>query len=224
MAACRGLQIAAAGSSYVNYRRWGGQRWSCPPVNRWTSTWSIVGAGPAGLADRDPPQAARRRAGRRGLGRRGREGLRGRRPHPLRRGDRPDRPRPAAAGMARGPGPAAQDRGHRGRVPVSSDRPAALRLPNHVHAEAHGQPRQFRRLARQRLPLSRPQGRGARRRDLSGLPGRRGADRRQGRGRRRRHRRHGHRPATASRRPSFTRGMELRGQVHDLRRGRARHR
>ena len=46
------------------------------------------------------------------------------------------------------------------------------------------------------------QGRGARGRDLSGLPGRRGADRRQGRGGRRRHGRHGRRPRTASRRPT----------------------
>ena len=85
----------------------------------------IVGAGPAGLA-----AAIRLKQLAPGhLGRRGREGLRGRRAHPLRRRDRPDRARPRCCptGAARTP---------RSRRAVTDDRfyllgPAgALRLPN----------------------------------------------------------------------------------------------
>ncbi len=52
---------------------------------------------------------------------------------------------------------------------------------------------------------------GARRRDLSGLRGRRSAVRRERRGRRRRDRRHGRRQGPPAQGP-FTRGMELRGK------------
>ena len=56
------------------------------------------------------------------------EGLRSRRPHPLRRGDRSDRPRPPPARMAERSGPAAQDRGYERRVPVPQ-KSRGLRLP-----------------------------------------------------------------------------------------------
>ena len=176
----------------------------------------IVGAGPAGLAAAIRLKQLSPEHRRRG----GREGLRGRRPYPLRRGDRSDRPRPAAAGLAQR-GHADQDRGHRRPLLLAraSRRAAAAELPD---AAADEQPRQLHRLARQRLPLARHQGRGARRRDLSGLRRRRGAVRRERRGRRRRHRRHGHRQGRQAARTSFTRGMELRAQIHAVRRRRAR--
>ena len=85
----------------------------------------IVGAGPAGLAaairlkQLDP-------GARRG---RGREGLRGRRAYPVRRGDRSDRARPAAARMAQRRH-ADQDAGHATTASTGSGHPAALRLPN----------------------------------------------------------------------------------------------
>ena len=148
-----------------------------------------------GAFDRDPPEAARGRERRRGLGRGGREGLRGRRPHPLGRRDRSDRPRPARCPDWReDPERPLDDR--RSRATSSSTSPPArgLRMPQVSDAAAHVEPRQLHRLARQRLPLSRAQGRGARRRDLSGLPGRRGAGRRREPRRRRRDRRPRHRP------------------------------
>ena len=51
----------------------------------------------------------------------------------------------------------------------------AIRLPNFIDAAADGQPSLLHRLARQCLPLAGAQGRGARRRDLSGLCRRRSA-------------------------------------------------
>ena len=48
---------------------------------------------------RDPPEAAGRRARPGDLRRRAREGLGGRRAHPVRRGDRSDRPRPPDPGL-----------------------------------------------------------------------------------------------------------------------------
>ena len=68
----------------------------------------------------------------------------------------------------------------------------SVRLPNVADAAADGQPRQLHRLARQRRALAGAAGRGARRRDLSGLRRGRGAVRRGRRGDGRRHRRHGH--------------------------------
>ena len=85
----------------------------------------IVGAGPAGLAaairlKQLAPDNIRRRGGK---------GLRGRRPYPVRRGDRSDRPRPAACRNG-----AAKTRRSRPRSPTTasmrSARPAAMRLPN----------------------------------------------------------------------------------------------
>ena len=175
----------------------------------------VVGAGPAGLATAIRLKQQRGRGGRGDLRRRGREGLRGRRAHPVRRGDRPDRPRRPSAGVAHR---SATGRSRREvtarRVPVSGPcrrRAAAQR----VHAQAHEQPRQLHRLARQRRPLSRPQGGGARRRDLSRLPGRRSA-RRGRQGRRHRDRRHGHRPQRRAQCQLHPRHGAAR-QVHDLR-------
>ena len=39
------------------------RRWSCPPANRWISTWWSSGAGPAGPRDRDPPKQVAAEAG-----------------------------------------------------------------------------------------------------------------------------------------------------------------
>ena len=85
----------------------------------------IVGAGPAGPRRRDPPEAARPRPLRGGAG----EGLRGRRPHPLRRRARPHRPRRAAARLARA-GRADHDRGHRGPLLPARRTPARCACPN----------------------------------------------------------------------------------------------
>ena len=70
---------------------------------------------------------------------------------------------------------------------------SAIRLPNFVDAAADEQSSLLYRLARQCLPLAGAEGRGARRRNLSGLCRGRSALRRQGRGARHRDRRHGHR-------------------------------
>src|SRR3546814_10470295 len=72
-----------------------------------------------------------------------------------------------------GEGRAAERAGQRGEVPV------AVGKGKHFDAGvdaagADAQPRQLRGLARQRLPLAGRAGRGARRRDLSGLRRRRG--------------------------------------------------
>ena len=104
------------------------------------------------------------------------------------------------------------------KTPVTDDRfywlgPAG----GAAHAElpaaaADVEPRQFHRVARQCVPLARHQGRRARRRNLSGLRGRRGALRRAAA------RSSVSRPATwasarpASTRIAFTRGMELRAK------------
>ena len=164
---------------------------------------------------RDPAQAARARARRGG----GREGLRGRRPYPVRRGDRSDRPRPAAAGMAHRGHPD-QDRGQRRPLLLAGTIGRAAAAEFH-DAAADVEPRQLHRLARQRLPLARDQGRGARRRNLSGLCRGRSADRRQRRGGRRRHRRHGHRQGRQAERELHPRHGAAR-QIHAVRRRRAR--
>ena len=65
-------------------------------------------------------------------------------------------------------------------------------------AAADEQPSLLYRLARRCLPLAGAEGRSARRRNLSGLCRGRSAVRRQRRGARHRHRRHGHRPGTAA--------------------------
>ena len=84
----------------------------------------IVGAGPAGPVGGDPAEAARARP----LRRRGREGLGGRRPYPVGRGDRSGRPRPAAARLARR-GHAAQDAGDRRPLLLARARPARCACP-----------------------------------------------------------------------------------------------
>ena len=92
--------------------------------------------------------------------------------------------------------PSLQDAGH--RRPFPGARPGRLGPPAQFpDAAADEQSRQLHRLARQCLPLAGDQGRGARRRDLSGLCRRRPALQRRGRRHRRRHRRHGRRDATA---------------------------
>ena len=117
---------------------------------------------PGGPRGRDPAEAALARPFRRGA----REGLRGRRPHPVRRRDRSGRARQARARVAAGWRPPADHRGH-GR-PVLLPRPGRRRAAAQCSdAQADEQPRQFRRLAGQCGALSRPQGRGARGRDLS---------------------------------------------------------
>ena len=69
----------------------------------------------------------------------------------------------------------------------------AIPLPAIRDAAADEQPSLLYRLARHGVPLAGAEGRGARRRDLSGLCGGGSALRRQGRGARHRHRRHGRR-------------------------------
>ena len=76
----------------------------------------------------DPPEAARRRAQPRSLRLRAREGLRDRRPHPVRRRDRSDRPQRADSRLE-GKGRAARDPGHRRPVPVPRPRPARTASP-----------------------------------------------------------------------------------------------
>ncbi len=166
----------------------------------------IVGAGPAGLA---AAIRLKQLAPDKSVVVRG-EGLRSRRPYPVRRGDRSDRPRQPDPGMAR-----RGQRRSRRRSPrtasTCSARRGALRLPNFADAAADEQSRQFHRLARRCLPLAGAQGRSARRRNLSGLCRRRSAVRRTARS-----------PAsppatwasarTATTRPGFARGMELRGK------------
>ena len=71
---------------------------------------------------------------------------------------------------------------------------------------------------RQRVPLARRAGRGARRRDLSGLPGRRDPLRRARRRARRRHRRHGCRPRRLAQ-GRIPAGDGAAREVHALRRG-----
>ena len=93
--------------------------------------------------------------------------------------------------------------------------------PQFRHAAADGQPRQLHRQPRQPLPLAGRAGDRAGRRDLSGLCRRRGALRRQGRGDRRRHGRHGGRQERRADRPLHPR-HGAQGQVHHHRRGRAR--
>ena len=88
-------------------------------------------------------------------------------------------------------------------------------------AAADVEPRQLHRVARQCVPLARHQGRGARRRDLSGLRGGRSALRRARRSRRRRDRRHGHRQEGRAQGRVHARHGAAR-QIHAVRRGRAR--
>ena len=105
--------------------------------------------------------------------------------------------RQADPGLARGCRLPAEDAGQ-GRPFLLDDgdqRDPAAELP---HAAADEQPSLLHRLARRCLPLAGAEGRGARRRNLSGLCRSRSAVRRQRRGARHRHRRHGRRHATAS--------------------------
>ena len=163
-------------------------------MNRWTSTSSSSAPVRRGLptAIRLKQHAAEQ--GRRGLGRRRRKGLRGRRPHPLRRGHRPDRPRPARCPEWR------EDPDRPLTTEVTEDEflylgPAGgVRLPNLFMPKLMNNHGNFigslgnvcRYLGRKAEELGVE--------IYPGLSGRRGADRRRGRGRRRRHRRHGHRP------------------------------
>ena len=167
----------------------------------------IVGAGPAGPRRRDPAQAARARHRRR----RGREGLGGRRPYPLRRGDRSDRPRPPVARLAR-----RRTRPSRPRSPTTASigcqRGGAIRLPNFLMPPLMTNHGNFVVSLGNVCRWLAQQGRGARRRDLSGLCRRRSAVRRQTAPW------SASPPATwasartASTSRQFTRGMELRGK------------
>ena len=96
----------------------------------------------------------------------------------------PDRHRPAVARLARRGRPSVQDAGHRRPLPAAHCR--QLAPPAQLHdAAADEQSRQLHRLARQCLPLAGRQGRGAGRRDLSGLCRRRPHLQRRRRGHRR---------------------------------------
>ena len=88
-------------------------------------------------------------------------------------------------------------------------------------AAADVEPRQLRRVARQRLPLARDQGGSGRRRHLSGLRRGRSALRRRRRRGRRRHRRHGHRQGRQADRQFHARHGAAR-QIHAVRGRRAR--
>ena len=166
----------------------------------------IVGAGPAGLAAAIRLKQIVARDSRGGGG----EGLRGRRPYPVRRGDRSDRARPAAAGMAR-----ARTRRSRPRSATTAstgwDQSGALRLPNFLMPPLMSNHGNFivslgnvcRWLATKAEALG-----------VEIYPGFAAAEvlYRGRRGRRRRHRRHGHRQGRRAARTSFTRGMELRAK------------
>ena len=167
----------------------------------------VVGAGPAGLAaairlKQIAPDASVVVGGK---------GLGGRRAHPLRRGDRPHRSRPSHPRMARGPRPAAENRGEGGPLLLArpSGRDAHSGFPD---AAVDEQPRQLHRLARQSLPLARR----ARRRRWASKSIRALRPPKCFTTTRRRAR--ASPPATwasaarASRRTRFTRGMELRGK------------
>ena len=147
----------------------------------------VVGAGPVRPGRRHPPQADQSGYLRGGGG----EGLRGRRPYPLRRGDRSGRPRPAAARLALR-GYADQDRGHRRSLLLSVRRRRAAASQFH-DAAADEQSRQLHRFARQCLPLAGDQSGRPRRRNLSGLCRGGSSLRCKRRGRGRCHRRHGRR-------------------------------
>ena len=117
-----GCAIAASCAKVDNQAIWRGlwpMRRDLPAREAMEFDVVIVGAGPAGLA-----AAIRLKQINAGhLRRRGGEGLRGRRAYPLRRGDRSDRSRPAAAGMAQR-GHADQDRGHRRPLLLARRQPA----------------------------------------------------------------------------------------------------
>ena len=154
----------------------------------------VVGAGPAGLATAIRLKQVAARDGRRALGRRRREGLGGRRAHPLRRGRST---RSASTGSLpewrSDPDRPLKTEVERGRVPLSRPRRAACacrtcsmpKLMNN-HGNFVGSLGNVARYLGRKAEE-------ARRRDLSGLSGRRGPRRGWPR-RRRRDRRHGHRP------------------------------
>ena len=132
---------------------------------------------------------ARRGAGPRLERVRGREGLRGRRPHPVRRGARAARPRGALPGLARARG-APQHAGERGTLPLPH-RAGRVLVAERAAPALAPEPRQLHHQPRELLPVARRPGRGARgggvprlRRRRRALPGGRG-------GRGDRHRRHG---------------------------------
>ena len=104
---------------------------------------------PGGARRRDPVEADFVRHFRR----RGRKGLRGRRPHHVRRSDRSGRARCAAAAMARRGHPD-QDRGDRRSLLHAGPRRCGAD-PQHPAAAADEQSRQFHRLAGQCVPLAR---------------------------------------------------------------------
>ena len=148
----------------------------------------IVGAGPSGLA-----AAIRLKQLNADLDdRRGGEGLRSRRAYSVRRGDRSGVARQTDSGLARGRRLSAEDAGQ-GRQVLLDDRGLGDPAAGDRDAAADEQSSLLYRLARQCVPLAGAEGRGARRRDLSGLRRGRSAVRRKGRGARHRHRRHGHR-------------------------------
>ena len=169
---------------------------------------------------RDPPEAARRRALARGLGRRAREGLGARRAHPVGRDHGPARDQRAVPRLE-GEGRAAQPAGHRRPVPVPD------RDRRHARRRTALLPECFRNDGNYVISLGNvmrwlaQQAEGARRRDLPGLSRRRGALRRGRLGARRGHRQLGHRQGRRADRELPARHGAAR-QVHDLRRRLAR--
>ena len=138
---------------------------------------------------RRPAPPARRGAGPRPERVRRREGLRGRRPHPLRRGARAPRPRGALPGLARSRS-APQHAGERGTL-LLPHRAGRVLVAERAAPALAPEPRQLHHQPRELLPVARRPGRGARgggvprlRRRRRALPGGRG-------GRGDRHRRHG---------------------------------
>ena len=129
---------------------------------------------------------------------------------------RPQRTDPRLEGEGR----AARDPGDRRPVPVPHQG-RLLPLPQFPDAAADEQPRQLHRQPGRCLPLARPAGRGAGRRDLSGLRRRRGALQRGRLGQGRRHRRHGRRQGRQAQ-GQLHAGHGAACQVHADRRGRAR--
>ena len=106
-------------------------------------------------------------------------------------------------------------------VPVPHRDRRHARRPNCAAARLLPQRRQLRRQPGQRRALAGAAGRSAGRRDLPGLPGRRGALQRRRLGQGRGHRQHGHRQGRRADRELPARHGAAR-QVHDLRRRRAR--
>ena len=168
-------------------------------------TWSIVGAGPAGLSAAIRLKQLASEAGREISRLHPRKGQRGRRAHPVGRGDRPEgaqRADPRLEGQGR-----AADRAGDREPPLGADaRAASGRCPHCADAAVHAQQGHLHAEPRQFLPLAGGAGGGARGRDLPRLPGRRNPVQRRRLGEGRRDRRHGHRPRRHATGPTTSRG------------------